>query len=110
MNGVRLKEVTDAHLGVWLEGSSVRTPIEFSIAIVDLAVSHGFEINNEVWEKDKPIMLGDNPEYDMLEDLGFVTDAALDFLNSQLPRDFYFDFEDGLCLFKEDYESEEDPA
>jgi hypothetical protein len=113
-SGLRLRDVTDANLGVWIEGSSVRSPIEFSIAIVDLAVSHGFEINTETWERDKPTMLGEDPEFDLIEDLGFVTDAALDFLNGSVPRDYYFDFEDGLCLFKEDYESdsdsEDDPA
>jgi hypothetical protein len=105
-NGVRLKEVTEAQLGVWIEGSSIRTPIEFSIAIVDLAVSNGFEIDTDAWERDQPELLSEEPDYDLLEDLGFVTDAALDYLNSMLPRDFYFDFQDGLCLFREDYEED----
>ena len=103
---MKLKDVTEENCGVWIEGSSVRTPIEFSIAIVELAVSHGFEIETDAWEADKPLMLGEDPAYDLIEDLGFVTDAALDFLNGSLPRDFYFDFEDGLCLFKEDYEED----
>jgi len=98
---VKIKEVTESNLGTWIEGASVRTPIEFSIAIVNLAVAQGFEIELEVWERDQPELLGDNPAYDLIEDLGFITDAALDFLNQNVASGYYFDFNDGLCLFKE---------
>lgn len=100
MNGVRLNEVTDAHLGVWIEGSALRNPYEFNIAIVELALAHGFEINKEAWEADKPYFLSGDVSYDMVEDLGFLVDTVLDFLNSSIPSEFYFDFEDGLCLFR----------
>lgn len=107
-----VKNVTDADLGCWIEGASVRNPVEFSVAIVELARHNGLEMDDEAWDADIPIFLRqvDEPEltYDMLEDLGFVTDAALDFLNENLPDGYYFDFEDGLYLFREQDEEDAD--
>lgn len=100
-NGVRLSEVTDEHLGCWIEGASVRTPIEFSVAIIDLAVSHGMKLNTEAWEADRPYFERGEATFDMIDDLSFLTDVALDYLNGNLPVEFYFDFADGLCLFRD---------
>ena len=100
MNGVRLADVSDVHLGVWIEGSSVRNPYEFNIAIVELGLANGFEINMQAWENDKPMFLNGHATFDMVEDLGFLVDTVLDFLNAEIPAEFYFDFEDGLCLFR----------
>lgn len=95
-------EVTEADLGVWIEGATLRNPIEFNVAIVDLAISHGFDLEKEAWEEDKPQFLNGTPTYDMIEDLGYVCDEALAYLNSQLPDYFFFDFDDGLCLMREE--------
>jgi hypothetical protein len=102
--GVPLKEVTVENVGVWIAGSSVNNPIEFSVAIVDLAIGHGLEIDTEVWNADRNIFVDGEPDLEMIEDLGFVTDVALAFLNDQVAEGFYFDFEDGLCLFTDDEE------
>lgn len=95
-------DVSEKNLGVWIEGSSVRNPIEFNLAIVDLAREHHFEMNHQVWENDKPMFLNGHATFDMVEDLSFVTDTALDYLNSLLPVGYYFDFEDGLVLFRDE--------
>lgn len=101
-NGVPLEEITDAQLGVWIEGSSARNPIEFSIAIVELAMFYGLEIDVDAWHKDRPKFLSGDFDFGMMEDLGFVTDASLDYLNEKLPDNYFFDFDDGLCLFKDE--------
>lgn len=93
--------VDDTRLGVWIDGASVHSPIQFSIAIVDLAVKHGFEINEEQWKEDQPLFTEGTPTFEMIEDLGTLTDIALDYLNDNVTEGFYFDFNDGLCLFKE---------
>lgn len=108
-SGVPLSEVTDAHCGVWIEGASVRNPIEFSVAIVDLAVSYGFEVE-PTWDLDRPKFLSGDYSFDMLEDLSFVTDVALDYLNVNVADGYYFEFEDGLCLFRDTDLDEDDPA
>jgi hypothetical protein len=94
-------QVDDSRVGVWIAGSSVNSPIHFSIAIVDLAVEHGFEINEEQWKEDQPLFTTGEPTFDMIEDLGTLTDIALDYLNDNVTDGYYFDFNDGLCLFKE---------
>lgn len=99
---MNLNSVTEADLGVWVEGAAVHNPIEFNVAIVDLARAHGFELDEAAWSEDKPVFLNGDVSYDMLEDLGYVCDEALAWLNEQLPDYFYFDFEDGLVLCKEE--------
>jgi len=93
--------VTDANLGVWIQGSSVHNPFEFNIALVELARSRHFEIDAEQWERDKPVFLEGEPTFEMVEDLGFIAESALDYLNSILPDGYYLDFDDGLVLFSE---------
>ena len=99
-----LSEVTDADLGQWIAGASVYNPIEFNVRIVELARTYGFELNDTAWEESLPILNGDLGEvpFDLLEDLGYTSDEALAYLNSQLPDWYYFDFLDGLCLLKDE--------
>lgn len=94
-------QVDDSRLGVWIAGASVNNPVEFSVAIVDLAIKHGFELETEQWEKDRSVWNTDEQTFEMVEDLGFVTDSALDYLNANLTEGYFLDFNDGLCLFKE---------
>ena len=98
----RLQEVTEADCGVWIAGSTVNNPVEFSVAIIDLAISEGMGFENEVWEQDKPVLLRGDADLEMLEEVAFATDYALQYLNEQLPEWFYFDFQDGLVLFYEE--------
>ena len=100
-NGVRISDVTEADCGTWIAGSSVNNAIEFSVAIVDLAIANGFDIQTDVWEADRPLWDNGEATFEMVEDLGFLTDFALDFLNANVTEGFFFDFSDGLCLFRE---------
>lgn len=94
-------QVDDTRLGVWIEGASVNNPVEFSVAIVDLAIKHGFELDTETWEADRPKWNTEEATFEMVEDLGYVTDFALDYLNQNVTEGYYFDFADGLVLVKE---------
>lgn len=93
-------DVTDKDLGVWVPFTG--NLFEFNIAIVDLARKHKFEVNEKIWESDKPMFLSNHATFDMVEDLGFTVDTALDYLNSIVPVGYYFDFEDGLSLFRDE--------
>lgn len=97
----RLSEVTDADLGQWVAGATTYTPMQFNVAVVDLAISLGFEIEMTAWEEDKPLFIngGEDVSFDMIEDLGYVFEEAVAWMNSQLPDYFYFDIDDGLVLF-----------
>lgn len=93
--------VTEKNVGVWIEGSSARNPFEFNVALVELARKHHFEINEEQWEKDVPVFIDGEPTFEMVEDLSAIAESSLEYLNSILPDGYYFDFDDGLCLFAE---------
>ena len=105
-DGVSLRTVTESDCGLWIAGSSVNNPVEFSVAIVNLAISHGFELEKDAWDSDVPVFLSGEADYDMIEDLGYVTDAALEFMGDILPKGFYFDFQDGLVLSTDDEDFE----
>lgn len=97
-----IRVVTRDDCGVWIEGASVHNPVEFSVAIVDLAIANGFELETQVWEADKPKFLDGSFDGDMLDDLSYVADVALEHLQHTVREGFYFDFEDGLVLYYED--------
>ncbi len=93
-------DVTDENLGVWV--AKTEDPIAFNVAIVDLAREHHFDMNHEVWENDRPMFENGHATFDMVDDLGFITQLALVYLNSVLPAGYYLDIDNGLCLFKEE--------
>jgi hypothetical protein len=92
--------VSEKNLGVWVPQKE--NTFEFNIEIVELAREHHFEFNESAWDNDKPMFLAGHATFDMVEDLGFLTDSALDYLNSILPVGYYLDFEDGLVLFRDE--------
>lgn len=99
-------DVTDLDLGVWVAGSTLYNPVEFSVRIVDLAIEYGLEIE-PAWEQDKPTFLSGDAPFEMIEDLGYVTDVALEYLNDMLPEGYFFEFDDGLVLMKDTDEDDD---
>ena len=87
-------------LGQWLPPTE--NPIKLGVDVVDLAISHGFDIEVKIWEEDKPIFLEGEPTPEMLEDLMFISDFSLQYLEEQLPEGYVFvaNKEDGLVLVK----------
>ena len=101
-----LAEVTKADLGQWVAGAAVWNPIEFNIAVVNKARECGFELDEEAWSNDVPTFLNGEATFDMVEDLGWVFEEALSWMNAQLPDWFYFDLDDGLVLFYDEPDAE----
>jgi hypothetical protein len=87
-------------LGQWVPPTE--NPVALGVAVVDLAILHGFDIEVKIWEEDKPTFLEGNPTQEMLEDLMFISDFSLQYLEEQLPEGYVFvaSNEEGLVLTK----------
>lgn len=85
-------------LGQWVPPTE--NPVALGVAVVDLAISHGFDIEVKIWEEDKSIFLEGEPTQEMLEDLIIISDFSLQYLEEQLPEGYVFvaSNEEGLVL------------
>jgi hypothetical protein len=91
-------DVTADDLGLWLAGSEYRNWIEFSIAVVDLAIEYGRPVDSDSWESDKAILLAGVGYDEVLSSLDESYYDSLDYLNNNLPKDYFFYVTDGLYL------------
>lgn len=91
-------EVTADDLGPWLVGSEYRNWIEFSIAVVDLAIENGMPIYSDVWDSDKAVLLAGVGYDELFTALDETYYTALDYLNNVLPENYFFYVTDGLYL------------
>jgi hypothetical protein len=87
--------------GVLKETSELR----LDVAIVNLAVEHGFDIELEVWRKDEPVFLEGEPDSGMLQDLRYVTMVAGQYLSDKLPQGYQF-YGQGAEIYLEHTEHE----
>ena len=86
-------------LGQWLPLND--NPIQLGVAVVDLAISHGFDIEVKIWEEDRPIFLEGDPSPELLEDLMIISDFSLQYLEELLPKGYEFIVDkEGLVLIK----------
>ena len=86
-------------LGQWLPLKE--SPIHLGVDVVDLAISHGFDIEVKIWEEDRPIFLEGNPSQELLEDLMIISDFSLQYLEELLPKGYKFTVDqEGLVLIK----------
>jgi hypothetical protein len=93
-----MKEL-EPKLGQWLPLND--NPIHLGVAVVDLAISHGFDIEVKIWEEDRPIFLEGNPSQELLEDLMIISDFSLQYLEELLPKGYKFTVDqEGLVLIK----------
>jgi hypothetical protein len=72
--------------GVIKETSELR----LDVAIVNLAIEHGFDVELDVWRKDEPIFLEGEPHREMLQDLRYVAMLAGQYLSDNLPQGYEF--------------------
>lgn len=87
--------------GIWIEGSHSNST-DFTVAVVDLAIQHGFEIDQDVWESDRAIFSARVADSDMYEALDQTYYDALEYLNSILPEGYWFEvYEQSLYLTHE---------
>jgi hypothetical protein len=64
--------------------------LRLDVAIVNLAIEHGFDIELEVWRKDEPVFLEGEPDSGMLHDLRYVAMIAGQYLSDKLPQGYQF--------------------
>lgn len=79
-------EVTSANLGVWVEyDKTVLYPeVYFQIAVVERAMRHGYDIKSKIWEDDKLKFFYGEADDEMLEDLFFVFDYCVQWLDEEV--------------------------
>ena len=90
--------------GCVIDGSHMNS-IDFTLAVIDLAVDAGFEIDQEQYRKDIDWMnseVDDEDIYlDILNALDWTYEDALEFLNSGLPDGLHYTV-DCNCLILEE--------
>ena len=90
--------------GCVLDGSHMSS-IDFTLAVIDLAVDSGFEIDRERYGADKEAYKNDGLDedtlYEVLDALDWTYEDALDYLNNGLPEGLYYTVE-GNCLILEE--------
>ena len=90
--------------GCVIDGSHMNS-IDFTLAVIDLAVDAGFEIDHEQYRKDIDWMnseVDDEDIYlDILNALDWTYEDALDFLNSKLPDGLYYTVDDQCLILEE---------
>ena len=83
--------------GCVIDGSHMSV-IDFTTAVIDLAIDAGFELDVEQYRKDiedyRNDWLSEETLYEVLDSLDWTYDDALEYLNSKLP--------DGLCYTVDD--------
>jgi len=91
----KLDEITEENLGCWIDGTDL-SGLFFDFDVVETAIHFGWDINVEDWKELKAQAV----TYDeaVLEDMAYVADSALRWLESQLPEGYYFEI-DANCLF-----------
>ena len=71
-------------VGCYIDGSHMNS-IDFTLAVIDYAISQGFEIDHEQYNKDREWMNSEEDDEDLYLDilnaLDWTYDDALDYLN-----------------------------
>lgn len=83
--------------GCVIDGSHMSS-IDFTLAVIDLAVDAGFEIDREQYGADveayKNDGLDEDTLYEVLDALDWTYEDALEYLNSITPADYFYLVED----------------
>ena len=92
--------------GCYIDGSHIRSD-DFSVAVIDLAIDRGFEIDMDVYKEDIGHLHDDTYDSDDLfiiqEALEWTYQGAIDFLNDTAP-DYLIWFVEDQSLFLEESE------
>lgn len=90
--------------GCVIDGSHMNS-IDFTLAVIDLAVDAGFEIDRERYGADKEAYKNDGLDedmfYEVMEALDWTYEDALDYLNNGLPNGLYYTVEDQCLILEE---------
>lgn len=104
---MKLSDVKEYDLGVWIEGCTKHTPTEQNLEIIKIAINtYGWtDYSIEAWQEMYDLYLNEEVTMSDYEDLSWILDDAVEWLNNQLPDGYYFTFEDtDFVLTHEDYE------
>lgn len=95
--------VTDEDLGVWV-GYDEELPdphIRFQIAVVELAMKYGYDINTKIWREDKLKFFAGESDEEMQRDLFYVFDYSVQWLDEELSEGYELETQDtGLAIIK----------
>lgn len=90
--------------GCVIDGSHMSS-IDFTTAVIDLAVDAGFEIDREQYGADLEAYKNDGLDEDtllsILDALDWTYEDALDFLNNGLPNGLYYTVDDQCLILEE---------
>jgi hypothetical protein len=90
--------------GCVLDGSHMSS-MDFALAVIDLAVDSGFEIDREQYGADVEAYKNDGLDedmlYEVLDALDWTYEDALDFLNNGLPNGLYYTVDDQCLILEE---------
>ena len=83
---------SDEVIESWLVDGVVKetSELRLDVAIVNLAIEHGFDVELEVWREDEPILLDGHPDQAMQQDLRYVAMVAGQYLSDKLPQGYQF--------------------
>ena len=90
--------------GCVIDGSHMNS-IDFTLAVIDLAVDAGFEIDHERYGADKEAYKNDGLDedtfYEVLDALDWTYEDALEYLNSGLPEGLCYTVDDQSLFLEE---------
>ena len=90
--------------GCVIDGSHMNS-IDFTLAVIDLAIDAGFEIDREQYGADVEAYKNDGLDedmfYEVLDALDWTYEDALEFLNSGLPDNLCYTVEDQCLILEE---------
>ena len=91
-------------VGCYIDGSHMNS-IDFTLAVIDLAVEHGFEIDHEQYRKDIDWMNSEEDDEDLYLDilnaLDWTYEDAIGYLNDNTREGFVWTVEDQSLFLEE---------
>ena len=91
--------------GCVIDGSHMSN-FDFMVAVIDIAIDSGFEIDMETYQADLAFVKSDEDDEDRLLDildaLDWTYDEALDYLNSKLPEGLYYTVDEQSLFLEEE--------
>jgi hypothetical protein len=108
MKGKKMK-YGKSDVGVFVAGATENDSVEQNFKIIDFAITNGFEIDEQelAYAKDEYAEEKDQLGFGWFEDIGYVTEQALEYLNKNcVERGVVFTFVDtDFVLLDSNYES-----
>lgn len=98
-----LSNPEEKDLGVWVSGFN---PTSQNLAVIRFAIERGWsDYSLEAWEEMNELYTNSEPTMSDFEDLAWVLDDAIEYLNNKLSGGYYFTFKDtNFVLTHEDLE------